>query len=209
MPRGRATTYPEQRDGILQHAATLFAQRGFSATSMHELARAAGVSKALLYHYFEDKKQLLLAIAEGHIDRLTALADEVEAQCLPPEERLTRLVERFVEEYAHARAHHQVLVQDLKYLDGEDQQRVRGKERRVVAAFSTAIVGTEPMIGTTRLETPLSMLLFGMINWLFTWFRDEGPLDYAALARLVSAFVRGGLQRVATDEAIDSIRHEK
>jgi len=35
--------------------------------------------------------------------------------------------------------------------------------------------------------------LFGMINWLFTWFQDDGALDYAQMARLVSDVVRGGL----------------
>lgn len=141
MPRGRAARYGEQQDSILQHAAALFAERGFQGTSMLDLAHAAGVSKALLYHYYEDKYQLLVAIAEGHIDRLVALVAEEEslaaADHRPSGHRLEHLVRRFVEEYASARAHHQVLVQDIKYLDAADQTRIRGKgetDRRSLCA---------------------------------------------------------------------------
>ena len=57
MARGRAANYAEQQQGLLHHAAQLFAERGFQGTSMLELASAAGVSKALLYHYYEDSAE--------------------------------------------------------------------------------------------------------------------------------------------------------
>ena len=197
MARGRAATYAVQQDAILQHAARLFAERGFQGTSMLELAGAAGVSKALLYHYYEDKYQMLVAIAEGHIDRLAAVVHEVMATGHAPEARLQALVERFVAEYASAQAHHQVLVQDIKYLESEDQRRIRGKERAVVQAFAEAIAAAHPALGQQALGKPLAMLLFGMINWLFTWFREDGALDYARLSALVVALVGGGLASVA------------
>jgi AcrR family transcriptional regulator len=213
MPRGRAARYGEQQDSILQHAAALFAARGFQGTSMLDLAHAAGVSKALLYHYYDDKYQLLVAIAEGHIDRLTALVAEEESLAMDQPARagtrLERLVRRFVEEYASARAHHQVLVQDLKYLDEADQARIRQKERQVVAAFARAIAADWPELGARKLEKPLSMLLFGMINWLFTWFRDEGPLDYPALAALVTGLVFAGLPGLATGSGNSEAAHDR
>ena len=199
MPRGRSAGYEHQQDSILQHAAELFATRGFQGTSMQDLAAAAGVSKALLYHYYQDKYRLLVAIAEGHIDRLVSLIDAAG----PTADPLPQLIARFVTEYASARAHHQVLVQDIKYLEVDDQARIRAKERRVVAAFATAIAAEHPQLRARQLEKPLAMLLFGMINWLFTWFRDDGALDYASLSALVTAFVEGGLGAAAvTEQAI-------
>lgn len=194
MPRGRSAGYGHQQDSILQHAALLFATRGFQGTSMQDLAAAAGVSKALLYHYYQDKYRLLVAIAEGHIDRLVALIEAGESEAEP----LAPLIARFVTEYASARAHHQVLVQDIKYLAADDQARIRAKERRVVAAFARAIAAAHPTLEARQLQKPLAMLLFGMINWLFTWFRDDGALDYAGMSALVTAFVEGGLRTAAT-----------
>ena len=56
MPcRGRAKNYDDQRELILARAATLFANRGYPGTSMNEVAQACGLSKATLYHYYDDK----------------------------------------------------------------------------------------------------------------------------------------------------------
>ena len=52
---------------ILDHAAQLFANRGYSATSINQVAEACGFSKASLYHYYRDKYSLLISIAENHV----------------------------------------------------------------------------------------------------------------------------------------------
>lgn len=189
MPRGRAADFAQQRQTILQQAALLFALRGYTGTSMHELAVALGMSKALLYHYYTDKYQLLREIAESHIDRLQAVAR--------PGAPLPALIAAVMDEYGEARFHHQVLVQDIKYLTDEDRERILGKERAVVQAFATAIARAEPALADAALEKPLTMLLFGMINWLFTWFHADGRLGYAEMAQLVTDFVVGGLRATA------------
>ncbi|MSR13314.1 MAG: TetR/AcrR family transcriptional regulator [Gammaproteobacteria bacterium] len=196
MPRGRAASFDQQRETILQRAAELFAARGYSGTSMHELATAAGMSKALLYHYYTEKYQLLVAIGEGHIDRLLALVAKVAAE-KRTREQLPRLIRGIVEEYADARYQHQVLVQDIKYLSPKDRKRIRAKERQVVDAFAAAIATTHPQLATRQLTKPLTMLLFGMINWLFTWFQHDGRISYREMAELVTAFVLGGLRQTA------------
>ena len=73
MARGRAAGYDDQRELILARAAALFAQRGYPATSMNEVAQACGLSKATLYHYSRDKYALLVSIAEGHVRKLDML----------------------------------------------------------------------------------------------------------------------------------------
>ena len=73
MARGRSAGYDDQRDMILAHAALLFANRGYPATSMNQVAEACGFSKALLYHYYRDKYSLLVSIAENHVSRLEDL----------------------------------------------------------------------------------------------------------------------------------------
>ena len=87
MPRGRASGYDTQRAQILARAARLFAQQGYSGTSMNQVAEACGVSKPSLYHYVRDKHQLLVEIAETHVARLLALIEEVDAARLAPESR--------------------------------------------------------------------------------------------------------------------------
>ena len=73
MARGRSPGYEDQRELILQRTAELFALRGYSGTSMNEVAQACGMSKPTIYHYFRDKYSLLLEISDGHVSRLLAV----------------------------------------------------------------------------------------------------------------------------------------
>jgi AcrR family transcriptional regulator len=196
MPRGRAAGYDDQRELILARAATLFANRGYPATSMNEVALACGLSKATLYHYYRDKYALLVSIAEGHVQRLHALVAEVAAERLTHEQRLRELIRRIVEEYADAQYAHRVLTEDVKFLDETDRERVLGREREVVAGFARAVAALRPDLKKAALAKPLTMLLFGMINWMFTWMKPDGALDHAAIAPIVADLFLGGLPAV-------------
>jgi AcrR family transcriptional regulator len=192
VARPKAPTFESQRAAILQAAATLFAARGFHHASMAELAQACGTSKALLYHYYRDKAQLLFDIADSYMDRLLAIVAGVRAQRLAPEDHLRTLVLRFMREYRHSQAQHMVLVQDVKFLDDAQRETVLDKERAVVEAFAAAIAALKPRQRRRTLRTPLAMLLFGMINWSFTWLRAEGPLSHEDMAEVVTeVFLHG------------------
>ena len=201
MPRGRAPGYATQRDEILARAAELFANQGYPGTSMNEVAEACGMSKAALYHYVRDKDQLLVEIAQGHVARLVALVGEVAAQGLPAAEHLRRLIERFVQEYASAQNAHRVLTEDVRFLEPPQRERVLADERRVIGAFAEAVAAIRPDLEAAQLHKPLTMLLFGMINWMFTWVRPDGALTHAQMAPLVADLFFGGLPAVRAPAA--------
>ncbi len=196
MARPRSAGWEDQRGQILAAAAALFAERGFTAATMQGLAAACGVSKATLYHYVRDKHDLLAQIAGGHVARLEGLVADVTALRLPPEAHLRALIERFMHAYASARDEHRVLTEDVKFLAELERGEVLAAQKRVVAAFAAAIAALRPELTDAQLQTPLAMLLFGMINWTFTWLRPEGPLTHDALAPLVAALFFGGLSAV-------------
>ena len=196
MPRGRAHDYDATREQILARAARLFARQGYTATSMNEVALACGVSKASLYHYVADKQQLLAEIAAGHIMRLEELVDDVVDEELPPQARLRRLITAFLAAYSNAQAEHRVLTEDVKFLPPSDRRRIVAGERRVVAAFADAIAAARPELRRGGLDKPLTMLLFGMMNWMFTWLKPRGALSHAELAPIVADLFFGGLAAV-------------
>ncbi len=196
MARTRSATYDDQREMILARAAELFSQRGYPATSMNQLAEACGLSKPTLYHYYRDKYALLVQIAEGHVVRLRDLVRAVEAQGLAPEPRLRELILRFVEEYAHAQHAHRVLTEDVRFLEPADRARVLVIEREVVDGFARTLVEMRPDFEAAHLATPVSMLLFGMINWMFTWLKPDGRLSHDAMAPVVADLFFGGLPQI-------------
>ena len=196
MGRGRAASYEDQREAILARAAELFARGGYPGTSMNQVAEACGLSKATLYHYFEDKYQLLVHIADGHVSRLQRIVRETLAEPLPAEAQMRELIARLVEEYANAQHAHRVLTEDVKFLDEADRERVLDKEREVVRGFAAVVAALRPDLQEAALSKPLTMLLFGMVNWLFTWMKPDGRLDYDAMAPLVADLFLGGLETV-------------
>ncbi len=199
MARGKAPTFELQRTSIMTAAAQLFGDKGFHNASMAELAQACGVSKPLLYHYYRDKEHILFDIADSYIDRLLEIVAGVEARGLEPEEQLAALLADFMAEYAHSQSRHMVMVQDVKFLGPEQAERVRDKQRQVVAAFAAAVERVEPGLKRRNLDKPIAMVLFGMINWSFTWLRADGSLSYADMAPVVTRIFLRGVRGLAQD----------
>ena len=89
---------------------------------------------------------------------------------------------------------------EAKALSGtlEEHERVQVQEpqRRVGAAFADAIAAVRPTLARNELDRPLAMLLFGMINWMFTWLRPDGSLTHEQMAPLVADLFFGGLAAV-------------
>jgi TetR/AcrR family transcriptional regulator len=118
------------------------------------------------------------------------------AEPLDAEARLRELIIRFVREYASARNEHRVLTEDVDLLEPERREQVLQVQRGVVAAFADAVAAVRPAMKKAELHKPLAMLLFGMINWMFTWFRPGEPLTHEQMAPLVADLFFGGLVAV-------------
>jgi AcrR family transcriptional regulator len=208
MARTKAAGFDAQRAAIRDAATRLFADKGYASASVADLARACGISKALMYHYYRDKEDLLADIALSYVDRLATIVDDVAARQLPPAAHLRRLIEAFMAEYEHSAARHRVLVQDVKYLARAHRGRVLARQRKVVDGFAAVIAPLAPEATRAGLAKPLTMILFGMINWTFTWLKDSGPLTYSGMAPLVAALFLGGIGRVRLGDA-PSTRHRR
>ena len=70
MARTQSKLYPEIRQGILKSAANLFAEKGFSTTTIVDLAAACQSSRGALYHYFSSKEEILTQILEEHVSSM-------------------------------------------------------------------------------------------------------------------------------------------
>jgi TetR/AcrR family transcriptional regulator len=196
VARSRARDHDEKRTAILHRAAVAFARDGYDRVSMAQLAAECGVSKALLYHYHTSKESLLFDILQDHLTALVEAVEEADDASLEPEERLQALVTALLDAYRDADAEHKVQLAGMKLLPEAEQQSLKALERRLVAIFAGAVRAVEPaLFADSALLKPVTMSLFGMLNWAYMWFREDGPMcreDYAHLAtRLLVGGVRG------------------
>jgi AcrR family transcriptional regulator len=193
MARPQSPDYDKRRASIVQAAGQLYARRGFQGASIADLAKACGTSKALVYHYFPSKDDILYEVMADHLDDLVEAADEA-MQAGGATERLRALTLSFMRLYVGAEDSHKVLLNELDNLPPERRAEVVGKQRRVIAVVETLVREIRPELNPVVL--PITMLFFGMINWTHTWFRPDGKTSPEDLAELAFDLMLNGLSSV-------------
>lgn len=198
MPRTRASDYGEKREAMLHRAAVVFARDGYDRASMARLAVECGVSKANLYHYYASKEALLFDIISSHLETLVESVEEADDPAAAPDARLEALVAALLDAYRDADAEHQVQIGALRLLPEPDQDSLKALERRLVAIFAEAVRNLNPDFFQGRqLLKPVTMSLFGMLNWFYMWFRDGGGISRADYARLATRMLVAGVRDIA------------
>jgi TetR/AcrR family transcriptional regulator len=196
LARPRAADYDVKRATVLAQAAKLFAEQGYDRTSMAEIAQAQGVSKALFYHYFPSKDALLFAIIRAHLGDLTGAVEAAAATPGDPRERLRAIIAAILDCYRDADAEHKIQINHLGQLPEADQAELRMLERRLVAVMAEAVRALNPAI-PDQLVKPITMSIFGTLNWKYMWFRDGGAVSREAYADLVTQIFASGVAGIA------------
>jgi len=197
MARPKSSQHELKRDEILDVAAQCFAQRSYPAASMNDIAAACGASKARLYHYYESKEAILFDLLDRYTQRLLAVIGQAEATAqrrgLDDRAALHELVRGFLEEYENSATRHVALLHDTKFLGAVQRDLILDRQRDIVSAMTRFLRRAYPRRVHEGNQTPVTMMLFGMINWTFTWLRPGGPMSYSAFAEEVIAMLEKGL----------------
>lgn len=193
MARTQAADYEAQREAILDHAAEAFAQAGYAACTMADIARKSGASKARLYHYYPSKEAILFDLLDRHTQRLAGIVEAVAAGGLAPRAHLDQLIAGFLDVYRTARTRHMALLNDVKFLGEAQRDIIVARERALVAAFGDALGAAFPRRVRPDNRHALTMLLMGAMNWTFTWLKPDATPGYADYAALVSQVIGEGL----------------
>jgi AcrR family transcriptional regulator len=205
MARPQSATFELKREEILGSAATCFADKSYPAASMNDIAAASGTSKARLYHYYGAKEAILFDLLERYTQRLLGLIGQVEAtsqrRSLNDRAALHELVRCFLVEYETSATRHVALLNDTKFLGTQQRELILNRQRDVVAATTRFVRRAYPERVTASNQTAVAMMLFGMINWTFTWLRPGGPMSYAMFANEVIALLDRGLAQPEGSQA--------
>ncbi|MEM7302264.1 MAG: TetR/AcrR family transcriptional regulator [Pseudomonadota bacterium] len=197
MARTQAKDYHDKRAALLKTSARLFADEGFERTSMAQVAKASGVSKALLYHYYSGKDELLFDIITGHLTSLIGVTEQAAIEPGPAEHRLHRMVVALLEEYRDADDEHRVQLSSLGSLPVNQQRTVLELSRKIVDLFAEAMISVVPSLkDRPELVKPVTMSLFGMLNWHYTWFREDGEMGREDYARLATRIIVEGTRNL-------------
>jgi len=198
MATVRAFVPPLQprRAEICRTAAQIFRDRGYDATSVSDIARALGITKAGLYHYFESKEALLFEITAYGLDRVRDEVIVPARAVRDPAARLRQLVIRHASIAIQGRGAIAQLVDEVRALPPPARKRVEERMRGYVDLIRGTLLELRSA-GRLRDVDPTvaTFSLIGTILWLPRWFRQNGRLSQEQVANEIANIALGGLLR--------------
>ena len=192
----------ERYDGILRAACETIARRGFHQASIRDIARAAGLSLAGLYHYVGGKDELLFLVLDRSLDRLISDLDQNLAEARTPETRLLALIRTHLDFGFHHTAAHKVINRDYELLGEPQRSEIAAKRQAYLRRGLAVLRQLDPHERPEAELFSATNLLLGMLNGIATRPFLRSAEDARALAAEVGAlFLYGFLERSTEDEA--------
>lgn len=188
----------ERYDAILDAALGVFARRGFHQASIREIARAAHLSLAGLYHYVGGKNELLFLVLDRALDRLCAMQDAALAAARTPEARLLALIRAHLQfGFEHPDAL-RVLNREWEAIDAAHRPEIAAKRRQYMEHGLAVLAALDPHRRSHAELFSATNLLLGMLNGIAAGAFLRSPDDPRLLATEVGAlFLYGFLERSA------------
>ncbi len=170
-------------------ALRLFAERGYAAVSMRQIASEVGVQAGALYNYTPDKQSLLFKLMQSHMEELLAALPQPKGT---PEAQLESFV-RF-----HLQFHRQrgdeifIAYNELRSLEPENFEHIESLRARYETGLET-ILSAGAAAGTMRVEEPkiTALAIIALLTGIYTWYREDGRLSLEDLQDLYWQMVRG------------------
>lgn len=184
----------EKRRELIAQAAELFDRAGYHTTNVAELARAVGIRKPTLYHYVSGKDEILFWIHDEFIELL--LERHRARSGLAAREELREIMADVLSLMETHRGHVRVFFEHYRELPGGRRETIRAKrdeyQREVEAVVRRGIEEGDFRPVDVRLT---ALAVFGMCNWAYQWYRDDGPLSAREIAEEFFDLLFDGLRR--------------
>jgi len=198
LARTIAKDYDAKRAHILKTAARVFAQEGLAKASMSQLAKACGISKANIYHYYDGKNALLFDILDCYLSALRDHVCGLDLDGIEPPEKLRRIVSATILAYQGMDDEHKIQTETIPLLPQEQQEQLRGYQREMVSLLSKVLRQNAPDVFENDPEKlrAATMSVFGMLNWFYMWNGSADAAERERYATLVSNMVLDGVQGI-------------
>lgn len=210
-PSSVDTRFDRRLGEILDYATEIFADKGYEGASMRDLSRLSGISLAGLYYYFESKEKLLYFIQQHTFHTIIERLRERLQESHDPETRIRIFVHNHISYSVAKQKAMKVLAHEddvLKDGFGTELAAIKREYYRICVGLVEDLVKAEGLKFVGRHAGPTGgigtrtavMGLFGMMNWLHTWYRPHVDPDAETIAgELSDIFLRGVRAEKAAD----------
>ena len=207
--------YDEKLQKILKTAAKIFADKGFHKTSVRDISRATRMSLAGLYYYFTTKEELLYLIQERCFVTLLQRWEQAATAETDVRTRIRVFAENHLSFFLHNMHEMKVMAHEDESLTGEFNDKILVLKRRYVKVIMDLIVELRERENGKGIDLRVATFsLFGMMNWIYTWYQPKRDLPLRQLTeQMLRIYFFGVLQGGAMeapwfDSAVAASRKE-
>jgi len=194
--------YDEKLQLILKASARIFAEKGYHHTSVRDIARATKMSLSGLYYYFTTKEELLYLIQERCFVTLLQGWERADDPQSDVRARIRAFAENHLSFFLHNMPEMKVMAHEDESLTGEFQDKILVLKRRYVKVIMDLIGSLQDRYGGKATDLRVATFaLFGMMNWIYTWYQPKRDLPSPQLIeQMLRIYFFGLLNAGAVEE---------
>src|SRR5213594_1331693 len=164
------------RNRVFEIAAEVFHRKGYDNTSMSDIASAAGLTKAGLYHHIDSKESLLYTVLDYGLDLTEFYVVKPLQEIADPLERLKKMIDLHLHLVLEERNLEVTgLLHECKTLSAADRARVNRRKKEYVRMTTKLIADVAKQYNIKDLNPKLAAFaLLGMLNWTYQWYKPTG-----------------------------------
>ncbi len=185
----------KRRDLILKEASRLFTERGFSATTLEDIAEAVGIRRESLYYYYPGRYDLLYDIIAPQIARVMANFEAIIARDTDFRQTIAQGIDNHLQHFNSSYLH---MAMAIRKNSKGDVQLKFSTLRNLFKSYENiwlALITRAQTAGQARDDIPPEMLVYsilGLCNSLSSWYRPDGPLSLDQIGRYYTDIILDG-----------------
>ena len=182
------------REKILAAAVQLFAEFGYHASSMRDIARVTGIQAASIYYHYANKQALLVEIMDTHMRNLNANLEGIVQKQAPIRQRLREAIANHIRLHTTYKAEFFIIDTEIRALEGENRTSILALRDRYESLLQELLrEGMQQGIFRQLDIKVASYALIAMCTEVATWFRPEGRLSVQQVIDIYTMMISEGL----------------
>ncbi|HLH30220.1 MAG TPA: TetR/AcrR family transcriptional regulator [Terriglobia bacterium] len=198
------------KKSVFEVAAEVFHRKGYDNTSMSDVATAAGLTKAGLYHHVSSKESLLFTVLDSGLDLTESYVMRPLDAIADPIERLKAMIDlhlRLVLEERNLEV--TGLLHECKTLSAADRTRINRRKKEYVRMTTKVVSDVVKELQIKNVDPKLAAFaLLGMLNWTYQWYKTTGSNSREEIVETFQRiFLQGILGEWADQNAAKAAAH--
>jgi AcrR family transcriptional regulator len=182
------------RASIRAAAVQLFAEYGYHAAPLRDIARMAGIQAASIYYHYANKEALLVEIMETHMLQLNAALEHILGEEYDPQQRLRAAIANHIRLHTTHKSEFFIIDTEIRALEGEHRTYILSLRDRYEALIQELLADGMKRGMFRRSDVKISSYaLIAMCTEVATWFRPDGRLTVQQVIDIYSEMILQGL----------------